>query len=125
LIYKPFHVNLSLENRIYLSASQADRKTYQADPEWDMKSEDKALQIRRKPDFRSFMEEIKFLKSLTDVKYLFQKAAFLLPRIAGSVDRWTDVPSSILIEPTLYCNLDCTTCCLSKSVRAPGSMDFA
>jgi len=88
-----------------------------------MKSE--APQVRRKPNFRSLLEELKFLKSLADLKYFFQKVSYVWPRLIGTVDRWRDVPPSIQIEPTLYCNLDCITCGRSKSTRKPGTMDFA
>jgi radical SAM protein with 4Fe4S-binding SPASM domain len=90
-----------------------------------MKLEDTAPQCRRKPNFKSLLEEIKFLKSFKDVKYFIQKAAFVLPRLTGTVDRWTDVPPSIQIEPTLFCNINCITCCRSKITRSAGNMDFA
>lgn len=67
---------------------------------------------------------MKFLKSFGDVKYFLQKAHFLMPRVTGRVARWTDVPPSVQIEPTLHCNLDCITCCRSKSSRKAGNMDF-
>jgi len=79
--------------------------------------------IRRKPNFKSLLEEIKFLKSARDVKYLAQKIVYLLPRLTGRVV-WTDVPPAIQIEPTLSCNADCITCGRSKGKRPVGSMDF-
>lgn len=90
-----------------------------------MAPEDKTVKIRRKPGFKVFMEEIKFLRSFRDVKYLLEKARFLMPRLLGTVDSWRDVPPSLLIEPTLFCNIDCTTCCRSKCTRTPGFMDLA
>jgi radical SAM protein with 4Fe4S-binding SPASM domain len=80
--------------------------------------------IRRKPDWTAFTREIKFLKSMDDVKILIQKTAFVLPRILGTVERWTDVPPSIQIEPTNACNISCITCGRAKSTRPIGRMDF-
>ncbi len=90
-----------------------------------MRRESARPKIRRKPDFISFLEEMKFLKSFSDCRYFLQKALYLLPRLTGRVDRWTKVPPAIQIEPTLHCNLDCTTCCRSKSRRLAGYMDFS
>ncbi|HKI48719.1 MAG TPA: radical SAM protein [Desulfobacteria bacterium] len=89
-----------------------------------MKNKKTSPKIRRKPNFVTFAEEIKFLKSFKDIKYLYRKASFLLPRLLGTVDRWTDVPPSIQIEPTLSCNLNCVTCCRSNTTRKSGYMDF-
>jgi radical SAM protein with 4Fe4S-binding SPASM domain len=71
------------------------------------------------------LEELKFLKSLRDVRYLTQKIAYVLPRLTGRVARWTDVPPAIQIEPTLFCNVNCITCCRSKCTRPVGNMDFS
>jgi radical SAM protein with 4Fe4S-binding SPASM domain len=89
-----------------------------------MKRESARPKIRRKPDFISFLEEMKFLKSFSDCRYFLQKIQYLLPRLTGRVDRWTKVPPAIQIEPTFHCNLDCTTCCRSKSRRQAGYMNF-
>lgn len=89
-----------------------------------MKNTQTSPKIRRKPDFVSFLEELKFLKSFDDAKYFYRKVSYLLPRLLGTVDRWTDVPPSIQIEPTLHCNLNCVTCCRSKATRSSGFMDF-
>jgi len=83
------------------------------------------LKIRRKPDFRSFFEEMKFLKSFRDLACFFHKVLFLLPRLTHRVDRWAMVPPSVQIEPTLRCNFNCITCCRSQSRREAGDMDFA
>jgi radical SAM protein with 4Fe4S-binding SPASM domain len=69
-------------------------------------------------------EEIKFLKSVDDIKYFFQKVSFLMPRLLGNVERWTDVPPTIQIEPTNACNVKCITCGRSTSPRQVGIMDF-
>ena len=79
--------------------------------------------IRRKPNVKAFLEELKFLKSFRDVQYLTQKIAYLLPRLTGRVVD-SEIPPAIQIEPTLACNVDCITCCRSKGTRPVGSMDF-
>lgn len=80
--------------------------------------------IRRKPNYQSFIEEIKFVKSYSDLKIFWEKALFILPRLTGSVDRWTEVPPGIQIEPTNACNVRCITCCRSSSSRPVGYMNF-
>ena len=80
--------------------------------------------VRRKPDFAAFTKEIKFLKSMDDVRILFQKTSFVMPRILGTVQRWTDAPPSIQLEPTNACNINCITCGRSSSPRSVGNMDF-
>jgi radical SAM protein with 4Fe4S-binding SPASM domain len=89
-----------------------------------MTSKDMAPQSRRKLSLDSVREELKFLRSVSDVKYFCQKALFVLPRLAGMIDRWAAVPPTLQIEPTMFCNLDCITCCRSKIKRTPGNMDF-
>jgi radical SAM protein with 4Fe4S-binding SPASM domain len=90
-----------------------------------MKPASTAPSIRRKPNRKSILEELKFLKSLRDLKYLAQKVAYVLPRLTGRVARWTEVPPAIQIEPTLHCNIDCITCCRSQGTRPAGAMDFS
>jgi len=80
--------------------------------------------IRRKPNIKVLLEELKFLKSFRDVGYLTRKMAYLLPRLTGKVV-WTEVPPAIMIEPTLACNVNCITCGRSKCTRPVGSMDFS
>jgi len=50
-----------------------------------MKPENMAPQSRRKPDFKSIKEELKFLKSFHDVKYFFEKISYVLPRLVETV----------------------------------------
>src|SRR5512135_3132775 len=89
-----------------------------------MIAEEKVPEIRRKPTIKSFVEELKFLKSFKDIQYFAQKASYVFPRLTGNVARFTEVPPSIQIEPTLFCNADCITCCRSKGTRKQGSMDW-
>jgi radical SAM protein with 4Fe4S-binding SPASM domain len=89
-----------------------------------MEIQEKSPIIRRKPSFKSIFEELRLIKSFDDIKYFIQKASFVLPRLTGTVDRWTDVPPSIQIEPTNACNLNCITCGRSTSSRPVGRMDF-
>ncbi|MCD4751847.1 MAG: radical SAM protein [Anaerolineaceae bacterium] len=87
-----------------------------------MKQKDYKPIIHRRPDVKMLREELKFLKRLDDVKYFQQKAAFVLPRLLDRVDRWTNVPPSVEIEPTNFCNLNCITCGQSESPRPKGFM---
>jgi radical SAM protein with 4Fe4S-binding SPASM domain len=80
--------------------------------------------IRRKPNYRSATEELKFVRSFKDLDIFWQKAMFVLPRLTGTVDRWTDIPPSIQVEPTNSCNIRCLTCCRSVSKRPVGFMDI-
>jgi radical SAM protein with 4Fe4S-binding SPASM domain len=89
-----------------------------------MEKIDDDLIIRRKPNLKNIYEELKLIKSYQDIGYFWQKAAFLYPRMAGTVDRFTEVPPSIQIEPTNSCNLMCITCGRSTSTRKVGKMDF-
>lgn len=80
--------------------------------------------IRRKPNYRSVTEELKFIRSFKDLDIFWDKAMFVLPRLTGTVSRWTDIPPSIQVEPTNSCNIRCLTCCRAVSKRPVGFMDF-
>ncbi|GBC63770.1 hypothetical protein DENIS_4768 [Desulfonema ishimotonii] len=70
------------------------------------------------------VDEIKFLKSFDDLKLFYdQKLPFLIPRLTGNPVRNTDVPPSLQLEPTNYCNLRCISCSGSRSSRKRGFMD--
>lgn len=70
------------------------------------------------------MVEMKFIKTPKDFLLFLDKAAFLLPRLTGRIDRWTRVPPSLQIEPTNSCQLNCITCGRSASSRQVGFMDI-
>lgn len=70
-------------------------------------------------------KELKFVKSLKDLRIFFAKAAYLLPRAIGTSHRYTRVPYCLQVEPTNYCNVDCICCSRSASSRERGYMDFA
>ena len=70
------------------------------------------------------VDEIKFLKSFDDLKLFYdQKLPFLIPRLTVNPVRNTDVPLSLQLEPTNYCNLRCISCSGSRSSRKRGFMD--
>lgn len=71
------------------------------------------------------LKELKFVKSPKDLRILFDKATYLLPRAIGISHRYTKVPYSLQIEPTNHCNLDCISCARSASSRKCGYMDLA
>lgn len=71
------------------------------------------------------LKELKFVKSRKDLRILFAKAAYLLPRAIGTLHRYTRVPYCLQVEPTNYCNVDCICCSRSASSRERGYMDFA
>lgn len=72
------------------------------------------------------LEEIKFLKSFTDLKIFYeQKLPFLMPRLTSCVMRQTKVPPSLQLEPTNHCNLDCICCSRKTMKREKGYMDFS
>lgn len=70
-------------------------------------------------------EELKFLKSLHDVKLLYdQKLPFFLTRLTGYPIRDTEVPPSLQLEPTNHCILNCICCARDKVKREKGYMGF-
>ena len=70
------------------------------------------------------LEELKYLRSVEDFRAFFQKTMYLMPRITGTVDKFTEAPPSLQIEPTNCCNLRCICCSAPYSSRKRGYMDF-
>lgn len=70
------------------------------------------------------LEELKFVRSLDDVKILGEKVAYKMPRPVRSFDSEPWAPPSIEIEPTNLCNLRCVTCPGSRSSYPRGFMDM-
>ncbi|VVB59250.1 Coenzyme PQQ synthesis protein E [uncultured archaeon] len=68
------------------------------------------------------LEAIKFVKSFKDLKIFYQKLAY--SRVSGTRNKHFNVPPSLQIEPTNYCNSDCICCCSSRSTRKKGYMDL-
>lgn len=68
--------------------------------------------------------EIKFVKSWQDLKILYDKFTYILPRTIGLYEKVRRIPPSIQIEPTNYCNARCICCSTSRSTRKRGFMDF-
>lgn len=75
---------------------------------------------------RYALEEMKFVKSIDDLRILGSKVAYKVPTIRwNSAPRKTPtVPPSVQIEPTNVCNLRCTTCPGSRTAFPRGYMDF-
>ena len=73
--------------------------------------------------FRYGLEELKFIRSLNDLKILYnQKLPLFITRITK---RYTYVPFALQIEPTNNCNLKCISCGpREKMKREKGYMDF-
>lgn len=72
---------------------------------------------------RFIIEEMKFLKSFNDFKNFYDKLSYLIPRITDHYKE-TDIPLSLQIEPTNYCNVNCICCSIDKTKRKRGCMDF-
>ena len=72
---------------------------------------------------RYSLEELRFLRSLDDLRNLRDKVAYKLPRKVGPLERSPGVPLSLQIEPTNVCNLRCTTCSVSRTSLKRGYMD--
>lgn len=81
-------------------------------------------QRSKNSSLRYGLEELKFLRSLNDLKIFYQKMAYLIPRAVGTLDRAEAVPPSLQIEPTNYCNVNCICCPASRSSRQRGYMDL-
>jgi len=74
---------------------------------------------------RFFIEEIKFLKSLEDIKIFFtQKFPFFLSRTVYNPFINSKIPASLQIGATNYCNLNCICCSADRMKRKKGYMDF-
>lgn len=70
------------------------------------------------------LDEIKLVKSWHDLKILYGKFTYILPRTVGLYRQVTRFPPSIQIEPTNYCNVRCICCSTMRSTRKRGFMDF-
>jgi radical SAM protein with 4Fe4S-binding SPASM domain len=70
------------------------------------------------------LEELKFLRSFKDMKFLYQKLSFLFPRVTGNFIREKNVPPSLQLEPTNHCNLKCISCPRDRIEREKGFIDF-
>jgi radical SAM protein with 4Fe4S-binding SPASM domain len=83
---------------------------------------------RRRPSktrvIRYAVEELKFLRSFSDLRNLLGKIKIVLPRVIGGVNRFYKVPPILQIEPTNYCNADCICCPSSRNSRPKDHMDI-
>ena len=78
-----------------------------------------------KPDlFRFIFEELRFIKSAKDVRNLYDKFPYLVPRITGNYYRKRKVPLSLQIEPTNHCDVSCICCSRDRMSRMKGYMEF-
>jgi radical SAM protein with 4Fe4S-binding SPASM domain len=75
---------------------------------------------------RYVLEELKFLRSLEDLRIFGAKIAYKLPTLGeGLPARGTSrVPPSVQIEPTNLCNLRCVTCPGARTRFPKGFMDM-
>jgi radical SAM protein with 4Fe4S-binding SPASM domain len=78
----------------------------------------------KESSLRYGIEELKFLRSLKDVRILVEKAAYLMPRKTGALDLFMKAPPILQIEPTNYCNVNCICCPTARSARSKGYMYF-
>lgn len=70
------------------------------------------------------LEELKFVRSLNDLRNLTQKLSHLKSRLSGNPINDNNVPLCLQIEPTNYCNVNCICCSRERMERAKGYMDF-
>lgn len=71
------------------------------------------------------LEELKFLRSLHDLRIFSRNMAYLMPRAVGALDGPSTVPPSLQIEPTNYCNVTCLCCPVSRTSRRKGYMELS
>lgn len=82
-------------------------------------------QRARTLSIRDGLQELKFLRSVNDLRILYEKIAYLLFRKVGMSQRFDGrAPYSLQIEPTNYCNVNCICCPSLRSSRSRGFMDF-
>ncbi len=70
---------------------------------------------------RYLLEELKFVRSARDARFLAEKVAYILPRLAG-LRKAGPAPASLQLEPTNHCNADCICCSAPRSARKKGYM---
>jgi radical SAM protein with 4Fe4S-binding SPASM domain len=70
------------------------------------------------------LEELKFLKSPRDASILYGKIAYVMPRLLGGTKTYSEVPPSLQMEPTNYCNISCTCCSAARTPRPRGYMEM-
>ena len=74
--------------------------------------------------FRFIFEELRFIQSAKDVRNLYDKFPYLVPRITGNYYRKRKVPLSLQIEPTNHCDVSCICCSRDRMSRKKGYMEF-
>ncbi|MBN2097976.1 MAG: radical SAM protein [Dehalococcoidia bacterium] len=74
--------------------------------------------------FRRYAEELKFIRSITDFRIMYDKIKYDYSVTRRSFDRTGIAPLTLQIEPTNFCNSRCTTCPTSRMKRQKGYMDF-
>jgi radical SAM protein with 4Fe4S-binding SPASM domain len=80
--------------------------------------------IMRVP-IRFAIEELKFLKSVQDIRNFYNKLKLVVPRVIGTYETFYKAPPILQIEPTNVCNADCICCPVPRSSREKGHMDFS
>lgn len=84
----------------------------------------KPFQRARNSALRFGLEELKLIRSISDMKIFYQKMVSFTPRLTGMYDVNNPVPPSLQIEPTNWCNAHCLSCPTWNNPRAKGYMDF-
>ncbi len=80
--------------------------------------------VKRVP-IRFAIEELKFLKSIQDIRNFYNKLKIVVPRVIGTFDTFYKIPPVLQIEPTNMCNADCLCCPVPRSSRVKVHMDFS
>ena len=70
------------------------------------------------------LRELRLVRSLSDLKILYDKLRFYRRLYRNDYHRPTAAPLSLKIEPTNHCNARCICCSRERMRRAKGCMDF-
>ena len=85
---------------------------------------DKSFQKVKNSAVRFGFEELKLIRSISDMKIYYQKMISFAPSLTGMYDVAYPNPPSLQIEPTNWCNAHCLSCPTWNTPRAKGYMDF-
>lgn len=70
------------------------------------------------------LKELISIRSFYDFKTYTRKLILFILNISRFDSPFSEVPSTLQIEPTNYCNLQCICCASSRSTRKKGYLDF-
>jgi radical SAM protein with 4Fe4S-binding SPASM domain len=80
--------------------------------------------MKRTSKIKNTLAELRFVRSVKDLKILYDKLQFYRRLYRNDYHRPTVVPLSLQIEPTNHCNVRCSCCSRQRMKRAKGYMDF-